>query len=566
MKIVIIGGVAGGAGAAARLRRLNEQAEIVLLERGPYISFSNCCLPYFLGGIVADSEDLLMMTPTSFQKRFAVDARINSEVISVDREAHSLTVYDRVTGAVTTEFFDKLILATGAAAIRPRSIRGVDASHVFTVKTIDDVKALHNYLSNKSTKRVAVVGGGFIGLETAENLSLAGCDVTLIEGTDQVMPPLDFDMAQTLHRELHNHGIRLLLNTTVTEIETNTVHCVCGENAIRVASDAVVLSVGVVPETELAEKAGLRIGETKGVWVQAGGQTDDPDIYAVGDVTEGLDLLQNKPGRLALAGLAQRQARDVADAVMGNPVSQHGFIRSSCLKLFDLNIACTGMNEKTALKAGIEFDFAYILPPDKVGIMPGSHYMAFKLLFELQTGHILGAQAIGKGDVVRRIDVIASMITMNGTLMDLKDLELCYSPTFGTARDVVNLAALVGINIRSGAMPQVRVSDARNLVESGAYIIDVREPREYEAGHLKGAVNIPLGSIRERMNDIPRDIPVYLHCRTSQRSYYALCILRGNGYRNVKNISGSFLGICLYEYFRDISEQREPIVTAYNFK
>ncbi|MBQ6234687.1 MAG: FAD-dependent oxidoreductase [Clostridia bacterium] len=565
MKIVIVGGVAGGASAAARLRRLDEHAEIVLFERGLHISFSNCCLPYYLGGVIKDSDDLLLMSPASFEKRFRVRVYVNSEVVSVDRDAREVTVRRTEDGTTYRESYDKLILATGAAALRPKSIAGADGETVFTVKTVPDVVRLNRYLTETRAKRIAVVGGGFIGLETAENLKKAGYDVILIEGTNQVMAPLDFDMAQILHKELHDHGTDLRLSTTVAAIREGEIETVQnGETQIE-RVDATVLAIGVAPETDLALQAGLVIGETRGIKVDGCGQTSDPDIYAVGDVTETVSLLTGRPGRVPLAGPAQRQARNAADAILGRKAENHGLLGSSCLKLFDLNVAATGMNEKTATAAGLSFNFAFVLPPDKVGIMPGSHYMAFKLLFECPTGRILGAQAIGKGDVVRRVDVIAALISMGGTLEDLKDLELCYSPVFGTAKDIINLSAMIGLNILSGEMPQVHVSRARELVETGACIIDVREESEYRAGHLKGAKNIPLGQIRSRMAEIPRDVPVYLHCRTSQRSYYALRILQGNGYTNAVNISGSFLGISLYEYYRDLSEKREPILTAYNF-
>ena len=566
MKIVIIGGVAGGAGAAARLRRLDEHAEIVLFERGPHISYSNCCLPYFLGGVVKSSDSLLMMSPVSFEKRFNVRVRVNSEVVSVDRAAHTVTVRKTEDGSTYTESYDKLVLATGAAALRPATIAGADSANVFTVKTVTDVVNLSRRLTETGAKRVAVVGGGFIGLETAENLQNAGYSVLLIEGTNKVMAPLDFDMAQILHKELFDHGVELHLSTTVSAIRSFEIELVHNGETRTEHVDAVVLAIGVAPETRLAEEAGLLIGETRGIHVAPDGRTSDPDIFAVGDVTETVSLLTGRPGRVPLAGPAQRQARNAADAILGRKSKNRGLLGSCCLKLFELNVAATGLNEKAAADAGLSFDFAFALPPDKVGIMPDSHYMAFKLLFERPSGRLLGAQAIGKGDTVRRIDVIAALLTKGGTLEDLKDLELCYSPAFGTARDIVNLAALIGLNILSGEMPQIHVSEVRGLVESGACIIDVREESEYRAGHLKNAKNIPLGQIRSRMAEIPRDMPVYLHCRTSQRSYYALRILQGNGYTNAVNISGSFLGISLYEYYRDQTEDREPILTAYNFR
>ena len=326
------------------------------------------------------------------------------------------------------------------------------------------------------------------------------------------------------------------------------------------------MSIGVAPETALAREAGLALGETGAILVNKNYQTSDPDIYAVGDATESFHRLLGRPGRLALAGPAQRQARAAADHMYGGYNRTRGFIGSSCIRIFGQNAACTGLNEKTAKGAGISCDFAYVMASDKVGLMPDSSYMNFKLVFEVPTGRILGAQAVGKGNVDKRIDVIATVIAMGGTLEDVKDLELCYSPVFGTARDVVNQAALVGLNLLNNRYRQVPVTAVRQLAESGAYIVDVREEHEFRAGHLKGAKNIPLSQLRQRMEEIPRDVPVYLYCRTGQRSYNAICCLQGHGYRNLWNISGSFLGISLYEYFQDQAQGRTPVVTAYNFR
>lgn len=325
------------------------------------------------------------------------------------------------------------------------------------------------------------------------------------------------------------------------------------------------MATGGRPNTGLAGSAGLETGATGGIKVNHNYQTSDPDIYAVGDAIESFNRLTRRPGRLALAGPAQRQARAAADHMCGIPHSSRGFIGSSCIRLFGQNAASTGLGEREAAAAGIPFDSVTVYPPDKVSLMPGSHYMAFKLLFEVPTGRLLGAQAIGRGAVDKRVDVIAAMLSMDATLEDLKELELCYSPVFGTPKDVVNQAALVGLNVLYGASRQVHVSEVRRLVEEGAYIIDVRNPGEFEAGHLNGAHNIPLPQLRDRLDEVPKDVPVYLHCRSSQRSYYAFRILQGSGFRNVTNISGSFLGICLYEYFNDVNDNRKPIVDQYNF-
>lgn len=563
-KIVVVGGVAGGASAAARLRRLDEDAQIIMLERGEHVSFSNCCLPYYLGGSVERSESLVMMTPQAFRERHNIEARVNSEVVAILRDEKCVLVR-QADGKEYKESYDKLILAPGARPVKPGSIQGVNAPHVFTVRNVGDVRKLKDYVTLHKVRQVVVAGGGFVGIEVAENLRSTGLEVSLVEGADQIMGPFDYDMVQILHKELSDHGIALYLSSMLTAITETGVELRRGEESLDLPAQAVVLAVGVAPETELASKAGLELGK-RGIKVDHSYRTSDPDIYAVGDAVEIFDRMGRRNGMLALAGPAQRQARAAADHICGKDHNNKGYIGSSCLRVFDQNAACTGMNEKAVRAAGIPYDVAYVLPADKVGIMPESHYMAFKLLFEVPTGRVLGAQAIGRGDAVRRIDVIATLITMGGTLEDLKELELCYSPVYGTAKDVVNMAALVGLNLLYGQYRQVRVDQVRELVEKGAYIIDVREKAEFEAGHLKNAVNIPLSQFRERMSEVPKDVPVYLHCRTSQRSYYALCQLQGSGWKNAQNISGSFLGICLYEYYNDQSQGREPIVTAYNFK
>ena len=566
MKLVVIGGVAGGASAAARVRRLDAQAEIVMLERGEHVSFSNCCLPYHLSNTVADSNKLIMMTPQRFKAQHNIDARVHSEAVAIHRDRKTVTVRDTLTGETYEERYDKLVLAPGARPVMPRSIAGIDRANVFAIRNVTDIRALKACVDLPETKNIVVVGGGFIGIEAAENLRALGKEVALVEGMDQILAPFDHDMVQILHKELDDNGVRLYLNATVTAVEDGHVLARRGDEVFSVPADAVVMAIGVTPETELAREAGLEIGETRGIKVNHNYQTSDPDIYAVGDAVEIYNALTHRWGRLALAGPAQRQARAAADHMYGLHHNNRGYIGSSCLRVFNMNAASTGLNVRAAREAGFSCDSVTIYPNDKVGIMPGAHYMAFKLVFETPTGRILGAQAIGAGAADKRIDVIAAMITMGADLEDLKELELCYSPVFGTAKDVVNLAATTALNILYGRVRQVQVSEVRGLVEAGAYIVDVREENEFAAGHLKGAHNVPLSQLTQRMDEIPKDVPVYLHCRSSQRSYYAICRLQGSGWRNVHNISGSFLGISLYEYFTDKAEGREPIVTAYNFK
>lgn len=565
MRLLVIGGVAGGASAAARVRRLDEQAEITILERGAHISFSNCSLPYYLGGVVAEEDDLIMMTPEGFRSQYRIDVQINTEAVAIDRAAKRVTARDVTTGEMREYVYDKLVLAPGASPVMPRSIVGIDGERVFSVRNVADIARIKNCMDQASTQSVAVVGGGFIGIEVAENLCRAGKHVTLLEGLEQVMPPFDQDMAQMFHREISGSGVDLRLGSTVTAIGPQGVTAQRSGECFTVPADAVIMAVGVAPETALARQAGLQIGSSGGIKVDRHMRTDDPDIYAVGDAAETTGLLTGKPGRLALAGVAQKEARVAADNICGITSVFRGFVGSSCLRVFGLNAAATGLNEQAAKAAGIPYDYVTVFAPDKVSIMPDCRYLAFKLLFEVPTGRLLGAQAIGGGEADKRVNAVAALISMGGTVEDLIEFEHCYAPLFATAKDVVHMAALAASNVLCGRLQQVHTSEVRSLVESGAYIVDVREADEFEAGHIKGAHNIPLSSLRENLDKIPRDIPVYLHCRSSQRSYYAYCALRGNGFDNVININGSFLGISLYEAFTDRQEGRVPIVTAYNF-
>lgn len=561
-RILVVGGVAGGASVAARARRIDESAEVIMFERGPNVSFSNCALPFHLSGIVENSEDLVLMCPEKFKKQYNIEARVNSEVLSVNKEEKKIRIKNLVTDEEYDESYDKLVLSPGANPVRPRSIEGIDKKHVFTVRNVVDIKKLNQYIIDKNIENVAVIGGGFIGVEVAENLVLAQKNVSLIEAQSQIMAPFDYDMAQILHKEMFDKGVNLILNDAVSKIHDESIEL---KSSTMVAAQVVVMAIGVSPETHLAKEAGLEIGETGGIKVDHNYVTSDEDIYAVGDAIEVYNRLTHKQTRLALAGPAQRQARAAADHMYNIPHRNNGVIGSSVVQVFDLGAASTGLNEKQAKAAGISYDFVYLIPGDKVGLMPDSNPMHFKLLYEYPTGKIIGAQAIGKGNVDKRVDVIATMITMGGTLEDLKELELCYAPLFGTAKDVVNHAALVALNIFNGQFKQVPVTQVRSLVESKAFIVDVREKDEFELGHLTTAVNIPLSELRDRVNEIPKDEPVYLHCRSAQRSYNAVMALQNMGYKNVTNISGSYLGICSYEYYEDQITQREKIVTAYNF-
>lgn len=562
-KYLVVGGVAGGMSAAARIRRLDPYADIQVFEKGPHVSFSNCCLPFHLSGVVPTADDLILMTPQLLKNQYNLDVKVQHEVVKINKEEKTIVIKKVDTGEEYKESYDKLILSPGARAIRPSSIKGVDRDNVFTVKNVVDIDGLKKYIDNNNVQDVAVIGGGFIGLEVMESLREAGKNVTLVEGSDQILAPMDYDLVQILNKEIHDKGVELLHNEKLEEVTDGKVILESGK---EVKAGAVVLAIGVVPEAGLAKDAGLDFGETGGILVNHHYQTSDPDIYAVGDAIEVTHFITNKKVRLTLAGPAQRQARAVADHLYGRTYRNTGVIGSSVIKVFDYTAACTGLNEKDCNKLGIDYDVAYIIPKDKVGLIPSANPIHFKLIFQVPTGQILGAQSVGKGTVEKRVDVIAAMIMNRANIEDLKELELCYSPYYTTAKDATNMAALVACNLLNGEYKQVRTSEVRRLVEEGAYIIDSRERVEYEAGHIKGAVNIPLSEFRDRLDEIPTDKPVYVHCLSSQRSYYMVRELNLRGYKNVINISGSFLGISLYEYFTDVTTGREPIVTNYRFK
>ncbi len=563
-RVLVVGGVAGGATAAARIRRLDEECEIIMFERGPHVSFSNCALPFHLSGLIEDHEDLILMKPDDFYNQYRIDARVYNEVIAIDRENKEVKVKNVVTGEEYTEKYDKLILSPGANPIVP-PFEGMDDINLFTIRNVVDIAKLNVFIKENDCKDIVVIGGGFIGIEAAENLKLAGYNVTIVEAMPQIMRIFDYDMVQILHKEIYDKGIDLIVNDKVEKFEKDTVVL---ESGRKIHAEAVIMAIGVSPETTLAKQAGLKLGRTNAIYVNQNFRTSDPDIYAVGDAIEVYNRLLHTQSKLALAGPAQKQARAAADHMYGRPVNNTGVIGSSVIRVFDYNGASTGLTEGLikATNMQIDYDTVMIIPNDKVAIMPDSEPMHFKLIFEIPTGRVLGAQAIGKGNVDKRIDVIATLIKFNGTLEDLKDLELCYAPPFGTARDVVNFAALVGLNILHSCYKQIHVDQVRDLVEQGAYFIDVRDEEEYEKGHIINAVNIPLGEIRDRADEIPRDRPVYLHCRSGQRSYNAVMALQNMGFTNVYNVSGSFLGLSFYEYFNDKTTGREPIVTDYNFE
>ena len=563
-KILIVGGVAGGASAAARLRRLSEEDEIIMFEKGPHVSFSNCALPYHLSGIIDEANRLVLMSPEKFLVQYNIQARVNNEVLSINKEEKYVNIKNLQTGETYKESYDKLVLSPGAKPIVP-NIPGIEEVNVFTIRNVVDIDKLNKYVKSIDTKDIAVIGGGYIGVEAAENLREAGYNVSLIEATDQILRPFDYDMVQIFHKEIYDNGIDLVVGDKVEKFEKDAVILASGK---KINAKVVVMAIGVSPETTLAKDAALDIGETGAIKVDQNYRTNDNDIYAVGDAIEVYNSLTHSMAKLSLAGPAQKEARSVADHINGKKALNKGYIGSSAIKVFHYNGASTGLNEAliNVLNMKIKYDIARVILTDKVGIMPNSSPVHLKLLYEVPTGKILGAQAIGKGDVTKRIDVIATAIKFGGTVEDLKDLELCYAPPFSTAKDVVNYAGYVGSNLLNGDFKQVNVDMVRGLVEHNAYIIDVRERGEYANGYIKGSKNIPLSELRERINEIPKDKPVYLHCRTGQRSYNAVLALQNLGFNNVFNITGSFLGLSLYEYFNDKTKNRESIVTEYNFR
>ena len=561
-KYLIVGGVAGGASVAAKLRRLNEDDHIVMFEKGPHVSFSNCCLPYYLSGTIETAEDLVLMTPQMFDNQYNIDARVNNEVISIDKKNKEVEVKNLLTNEIYKESYDKLILSPGAQPIKP-NLPGIEKINSFTIRNVVDIDKLQQSIQSIKPKHITVVGAGFIGIETVENLVEAGYKVSLVQSPNQVLKQFDYDLAQIMHKELYDKGVELILGDRVESFNENELVLKSGK---KISSEVVIFGIGVTPDSILAKNADLKLGKGNTIWVDHNYKTSDKDIYAVGDAIQVYNPITRDYGMLALAGPALKQARAVAMHIHNIPVIYPGYIGSSVVKCFDYNGATTGINEKVAKDMGLEYECAFIVPKDKVGLMPDSEELHFKLLFERPTGRILGAQAIGRGNVDKRIDVIATAMRAKATIDHLTDLELCYAPPFGSARDAVNMAGFVASNLLHDTFKQKHMSQLRTLHQEGALIIDVRERDEYELGHIKGAKLIPLSELRDRLDEIPKDKEVYLHCRSGQRSYNAVLALQNRGWDKVYNLSGGFIELCFYEYFRDKTTPREPIVSNYDFK
>jgi NADPH-dependent 2,4-dienoyl-CoA reductase/sulfur reductase-like enzyme/rhodanese-related sulfurtransferase len=561
-KYLIIGGVAGGASVAARLRRLDEHADITMLERGRDVSFSNCALPYYLSREIESPEDLKLVSPKTFKDRYNIQALPLHEALSINRERKTVAVKNLETGEVRDFSYDVLFLSPGASPIMPPGIPGIGLPHVFSVRNVQDMEKIDGWLKEKQAKEVAVVGGGFIGLEVMENLVHAGYQVSLADMAPQVMLPFDEDMAQILHKEISDKGVTLVLGDGLKSIEEDGVTLSSGR---RLLAQAVVMAIGVRPETKLAKDAGLEIGETGGILVNEALQTSDPSIYALGDAIQVNRLDTGERCRLALAGPALRQARRAANHVYGLSDTLPGVLGSAVIRVFGMNAASAGLNERQCRQQGLDYGVSFVIPMDKVSIMPGAKPLFFKLIYEKGSGRVLGAQAIGQGAADKRMDVVSTALRFGATIYDLKDLELCYAPVFSTARDAVNQAALAACNLEDGLVQQVMFTQVRKLVEEGAYLLDVREEGEHNYARVKGAVNIPLSQLRRRLDEIPRDRPIYIYCRSGQRSYNAARVLMQTGFQEVYNVAGSFLALSWYEAFTDRTTGREPIVTAYKF-
>lgn len=553
MKTVIIGGVAGGASAAARLRRLDEHAQIIILERGEYVSFANCGLPYYIGGVITDKEDLTLQTPESFKNRFNIDVRINNEAVELEPEKKSVTVKNLKTGEIYTESYDRLILSPGAEPIKP-NIDGIQSDIVFTLRNIPDTLKIKEYIDTQNPKSAVVIGGGYIGVEMAENLKEAGLDVTIVELADHLIAPLDFDMAADVHHYLKQKGIKLCLENAVKAIDKNTVIL---QNA-SIKTDLILMSVGVRPETSLAKKCGIETNRRGSIIVNSRMQTNISDIYAIGDAVEVENFVSKAPAFIALAGPANKQGRIAADNIAGISSEYTGTQGSSVLKLFDMTVAATGLNESGAKAAEFDYDKTYVYLGSHASYYPGSTFMSVKALWDKKTLKIIGAQAVGFEGVDKRMDVLAAAVRFGAKITELKELELCYAPPYSSAKDPVNMLGFAAENVISGRVKQFFRDDVDKLPrDKSVTLLDVRTDTEVLQGRIDGFMHIPLDVLRENLDKIPKDRDVYVHCHSGLRSYIACCILKGYGY-NCYNLAG---GYRLYE-----SVAHERAVPEYSCK
>lgn len=532
-KVIIVGGVAGGASCATRLRRLDERASITVYDRGPFVSFANCGLPYHVGGIIPNEASLLLASPQLFHERFRIDVRVHHEVVSINRAAKTVTVRNVLTGESFDDTYDTLVLSPGAAPIRPE-LPGLDLPGVFTVRTIPDTREIRGWIAKTGAKHAVVAGGGFIGLEMAENLRHLGLEVVLVQNGPQVMISMDAEMVAPLHANLEKHGIQLKLNTPLTGVSQNGSKLVVNES---IEADLVILGLGVRPETTLAKAAGLTLGKRGGISVDAQMRTSDPAILAIGDAVEVHDIVTDTDILLALAGPANRQGRIAADVIAGRDSAFRGVQGTAICGLFDMAVAQTGATEKSLKRAGItDYEKVYLHPKHHVGYYPGAQTLHLKLLFSKPDGRILGMQAVGITDVARKVDVVSALIQKGGTVFDLEEAELCYAPQFGAAKDALNYAGFIAANHLRGDLP-IAQWDA---LPAEAFLLDVRDDDEFAEGHAEGAVNIPLPQLRDRLAELPEKKPLHVYCGVGQRAYYAVRLLLQHGF-DARDISGGWI-------------------------
>ncbi len=537
-RVVIVGGVAGGATCAARLRRMDENAEIVLLDRGQYVSFANCGLPYYVGNVIHEESKLLLATPPLFRERFNIEVRTRNEVTGIDRQAHTITVHDLDRAREYREHYDALVLSPGAAPISPHW-PGSGLPGIFTLRTIPDSRQIRDWIESKNPRKAVIVGGGFIGLEMAENLAHRRIAVTIIELANQLMPPLDPEMAAYAREHLIAREVRLCMGDGVAGFEQSSDGALVVRTKAGAAFDAdlVVLAIGVRPETKLARDAGLEIGERGGIRVDSQMRTSDPRIWAVGDAVEVKNLITGHWELVPLAGPANRQGRVAADVICGRDAHFDGVLATAVCGFSGLTVALTGATEKALRNAGIkDYQSVYLHPNQHVGYYPGAHAIHMKLLFRKPDGLVLGAQAVGESGVERRIDVIAAAIQMKATVFDLEEAELCYAPQYGAAKDPVNLAGMIATNVLRG---DVTLAPWLELDATDAYLLDVREPFEFRRDSIDGTVNIPLGQLRARMGELPRNREIWVSCGIGQRAYYACRMLTQHGFY-ARNLSGGY--------------------------
>lgn len=537
-KVIIIGGVAGGATAAARLRRISEDVEMILVERGEHISFANCGLPYYIGETIKDRSKLLVQTVKGMSERFNLDIRNLSEAVSISPETKTVTIKNLQTGEVYEESYDKLLLSPGARPIVP-PIPGLnDNQSLFTLRNIPDTDKIKSYVDTKHPKKAVVVGGGFIGIEMAENLVDRGVEVTMVEMADQIMAPIDFEMASILHTHLKEKGVKLILENGVQSFADQGKKVILSDGT-DIDTDMTILSIGVRPENELAKTAGLELGERGGIIVNEYLQTSNEDIYAVGDAIEVVDYISGTKAMIPLAGPANRQGRIAANNMMGKREKYQGTLGTSIAKVFDLTVAATGNNEKTLKRLGVPYEVVHIHPSSHAGYYPGAAPIALKLIFNKVTGKIFGAQAVGADGADKRMDVIATAIKGGLTVEDLTNLELSYAPPYSSAKDPVNMAGYVAANIIDGELEAVQWHEINGIVADGGLLIDVREPMEREFGFIEGSINIPLNDLRNKLSELPKDQTIYVSCQVGLRGYLASRILKNNGFK-VKNVDGGW--------------------------